>query len=369
MLIPQNNLSIIHDAIKDELYEKFKVILAENEFILGKELAQFESTFAAFCNTKYALGVSSGYDALFIALKVLGIKAGDEVIVPAHTFIATWMAVSACGATPIPVEIHPQNWTIDPSLIEEKITSKTKAIIPVQLFGSMCAMSEIEAVANKHKLFIVEDFSQAQGATYENIMAGSFGNINAASLYPGKNIGALGDAGVITTNDKTLYNLALQFRNYGSIQKNMHSSFGVNARLDNLQAAFLNVKMQYLSDWNKQRMTIANVYREKLKPISQLQMQEVEDNIQSVFHQFVILVNNRDQFLEYLNGKGIQTNIHYPIPIYKQPMYRHLYESSNDFMKTNEICEKGVSLPIFPGLKEEEVHYICEVITQYFEAN
>jgi len=367
MNIPQNSLSRIHDSIKGELHEKFSSVLEDNAFVLGNELTEFETSFAKFCDVKYAIGVASGYDALFIALKILGVKTGDEVFVPAHTFIATWMAVTACGAKPIPVEVDEKDWTINPNLIASKITSKTKGIIPVHLFGAMCQMDAIQKIADKHNLFILEDFSQAQGAKFDNKTAGSFGNLNAASLYPGKNIGALGDAGVITTNNEEFYQKVLQFRNYGTTEKNKHEVFGLNSRLDNLQAAFLNVKLKYLQKWNEERKKIAVIYRNCFDKISAIQTQIIETKTDCVYHQFVILVEERDLLIQFLQSKGIQTSIHYPIPIFQQEIYKGLVENADEFNFTKELCRKGISLPIFPGLTKTEVNYICQQINSYFE--
>jgi dTDP-4-amino-4,6-dideoxygalactose transaminase len=367
MNIPQNSLSRIHDSIKSELQEKFSSVLEANAFVLGKELTEFESSFAKFCDVKYAIGVASGYDALFVSLKILGVKPGDEVIVPAHTFIATWMAVTACGAKPIPVEVDEKDWTINTILIASKITSKTKGIIPVHLFGAMCQMDAIQKIADENNLFILEDFSQAQGAKFDNKTAGSFGNLNAASLYPGKNIGALGDAGVITTNNEELYQKALQFRNYGTTEKNKHEVFGLNSRLDNLQAAFLNVKLKYLQKWNEERNVIAAIYRNCFDKISVIQTQIIETRTDCVYHQFVILVEERDLLIQFLESKGIQTSIHYPIPIFQQEIYKGLIQNEDEFEFTIALCSKGLSLPMFPGLTESEVNYICQQINNYFE--
>lgn len=367
MNIPQNSLSRIHDSIKGELQEKFSSVLEANAFVFGKELTEFETSFAKLCDVKYAIGVSSGYDALFVSLKILGVKPGDEVIVPVHTFIATWMAVTACGAKPIPVEVDEKDWTINPILITSKITPKTKGIIPVHLFGAMCQMDAIQQIAEENNLFILEDFSQAQGAKFNNKSAGSFGNLNAASLYPGKNIGALGDAGVITTNNEEFYQKVLQFRNYGSKEKNKHEVFGLNSRLDNLQAAFLNVKLKYLQKWNEERKKIASIYRNCFDKISAIQTQIIGTRADCVYHQFVILVEERDLLIQFLESKGIQTSIHYPIPIFQQEIYSDLVQNEVEFNFTKELCRKGISLPMFPGLTEKEVNYICQHIKSYFE--
>ncbi|MBW8052066.1 MAG: DegT/DnrJ/EryC1/StrS family aminotransferase, partial [Cytophagales bacterium] len=308
----------MHPPIREEIIKKLIKVLDSNSYILGEEVKQFESQYAEFCQCKYCIGVGNGLDALVISLKTLGIGKGDEVILPANTYIATFLAISMVGAKPVPVEPRIETYNINPEKIESEITDKTKVIIPVHLYGQSCEMDAIIQVALKHNLHIVEDNAQAQGATYNGKKTSSFGNINTTSFYPAKNIGALGDAGAITTNDRALYEKACIIRDYGSEKKYYNEFKGVNSRLDELQAAVLSVKIKRLNDWNNKRQKIAQIYDEELNSIPEIILPKTLDNCTSVFHQYLIRIDKRDELQGHLTKNNIRTLIHYPVPPYLQ---------------------------------------------------
>jgi dTDP-4-amino-4,6-dideoxygalactose transaminase len=295
----------------------------------------------------------------------LGIGKGDEVIVPSNTYIATALAVSFVGATPIFVEPNIETYNIDPNRIEAAINSKTKAIMPVHLYGQACEMDAIKTIADKHQLFIIEDNAQSQGASYNNILTGAWGNINGTSFYPGKNLGALGDAGAITTNDKELANKAMVLRNYGSQKKYYNEVIGHNMRLDECQATFLSVKLRYLDIWTKQRLQIAAWYDEALKSVEQIILPKTAIQATHVYHLYVIRTQKRDELLRYLNDAGIGTLIHYPIPPHLQQAYTHLGYKKGDFPLAEEIANTVLSLPMWPGMSIDEVDYVARTLKAF----
>jgi dTDP-4-amino-4,6-dideoxygalactose transaminase len=366
MNIPFFSLEAVHQPLKKQFLDAFSRIVDENSYILGKDVEQFESNFAAFCNTNFAIGVGNGLDALKISLKALGIGKGDEVIVPAHTYIATWLAVSEVGAVPVPVDALDDTMNINPALIAEKITAKTKAIIPVHMYGLPCNMDTIMKIANDHKLFVVEDFAQAQGATYKGQKVGSFGDINGTSFYPGKNIGALGDAGAIVTNNEELALKARKIRSYGSLIKYQHEYAGVNSRLDSLQAAFLDIKLKELYNWNAERVRLASLYSTSLKDVGDIKFQFQNSEAKLVYHLFVVRTAQRDKLQYYLNENGVGTIIHYPIPPHLQKAYDYLKLQKGLLPIAENIAETTLSLPLFPGLKDVELTYVCDIIKKFF---
>lgn len=365
MNIPFLRLEALHEPLEDAFIQVFSECVKSNQFILGTHVSKFEEEFAAFCGTTYAIGVASGVDALKIALLSLGVTKGDEVIVPAHTFIATWFAVSEIGAIPVPADIDEHTMNLDYALIESKITARTKAIIPVHLYGLMANMDEIEAIAQRHKLFIVEDFAQAHGSSFNGRKAGSVGHINATSFYPGKNLGALGDGGMITTNDLNLAKKARTLRNNGSMEKYVHSEQGYNSRLDNIQAGFLSVKLNHLDHWNGERISLANYYKTKLSSNSTISFQQANDQNIHTYHLFVIRCSKRDELAAYLSRNGVATIIHYPVPPYKQDAYQSMNRLS--FPVCESTVNKILSLPLYPGLSLKEIDYICQLINHFYE--
>ena len=368
-MIPFLNLKACNAPYEAELNQAFRDVMDSGWYIMGNKLKQFEQEYATFNQTKNAIGVANGLDALILALKVLDIKKGDEVIVPSNTYIATWLAISYHQAIPIPVEPRMGTYNINPDLIEEKITPRTKAIMPVKLYGQAAELDKIEAIAKKYNLNVVEDNAQAQGAQCDGRMAGSFGHINGTSFYPGKNLGALGDAGAITTNDEELAKKVLSLRNYGSSQKYVNDEKGYNSRLDEMQAAFLSVKLKYLNHDNAQRNKIASLYTEILRGCDDAILPEVADNCTSVFHVYMIRSQKRDALQEHLTKNGIGTLIHYPIPPHLQKAYQDLNYKKGDFPLAENIAETCISLPISPVLSTEDVEIVCNTIKKFYKSS
>uniref|UniRef100_UPI00404920ED DegT/DnrJ/EryC1/StrS family aminotransferase n=1 Tax=Flavobacterium sp. TaxID=239 RepID=UPI00404920ED len=366
MNVPFLNLKPVHDLLADEMLSIFKRIYYKNTFILGDEVIAFEKKFEEFCGVKHAIGISNGLDALCLSLKALGVKSGDEVIVPSNTFIATVLAVQFVGASPIFVEPDINTYNIDVTRIEEKITKRTKVIIPVHLYGQACNMQAIMDIANRYGIYVIEDNAQAQGASYKGGKTGSWGNINATSFYPGKNLGALGDAGAITTNDTSLFELILKLRNYGSSVKYVHDQIGYNMRIDEIQAGFLNIKLSYISEWNEQRNAIANKYVLGLANIQQLILPETASDSTHVYHLFVLRCKKRDELQAYLKEKGITTLIHYPIPPHLQQSFAYLGFSAGDFPIAEELAATSLSIPLWPMMPDDSITYVIETIKSFF---
>jgi dTDP-4-amino-4,6-dideoxygalactose transaminase len=368
MKIPFLDFKYMHTPLKREMMQAFEAFYDNNWFVLGQKVKQFETDYAQFNNTEYAVGISNGLDALHIALKTLNIGIGDEVIVPSNTYIATALAVSYVGAIPVFVEPNIETYNINPTLIGAAITSKTKAIMPVHLYGQACEMDAIKAIAEKHNLYIIEDNAQSQGASYNGNLTGTFGHINGTSFYPGKNLGALGDAGAITTNSKELAHKANILRNYGSERKYYNEVIGYNMRIDECQAAFLSVKLKHLKNWNTQRQQIATWYNDALNTIDGIILPKVANNATHVYHLYVIKTQKRDELQKHLNEKGIGTLIHYPIPPHLQQAYRSLGYKVGDFPIAEEIANTCLSLPIYPGLLKEDIEYISKCIIGFFKS-
>ena len=366
--IPFLSFTDVNRTIRDEVHSAFQRVFDSEWFILGKEIEEFEKAYAQFNKVQHAIGISNGLDALHIALKTIGVGSGDEVIVPSHTYIATVLAVSCAGATPVFVEPNPFTYNIDVTKIEAAITPKTKAIMPVHLYGQACNMQYIEEIAAKHQLFIIEDNAQAHGATWNQKITGSWGHLNATSFYPGKNLGALGDAGGITTNDSTLAAKASMLRNYGSVKKYHHEVIGYNQRLDEMQAAFLRVKLNYLQEWTQQRQTIAAQYDGLLNGVGDLVLPAVAPEATHVYHLYVIRTKQRDALQTYLQKQGVGTLIHYPIPVHLQEAYQSLGYHKGSFPLAETIASTCLSLPLWPGMSNEQVFTVCENIRFFFNS-
>lgn len=367
MKVSYLNLNKSYSLITKDLTKAFKKVIQSGIMVHGKELESFEELYANFSSVKYAAGVGNGLDALVIALCALGISKEDEVIVPSNTYIATLIAVSRVGATPVLVEPKIDTYNIDFRKIEKAITSKTKAIIPVHLFGQAVQMDKILKIAKKHKLFVVEDNAQSHGTKYKGKVTGSFGDINATSFYPGKNLGALGDAGGITTNNKDYYHKAVLFRNYGEKKKYYNDVIGFNSRLDELQAAFLKVRLKNLSKNNKRKKEIAKFYLENLKGVGDLVLPVTEEGSTHVYHIFCIRTKHRDGLQKFLSEKGITTLIHYPIPSHLQKAYAHLNFKKGSFPIAEELAETSLSIPIFPEITKKELDYIVASVKDYYK--
>lgn len=354
--------------LKTEFDQLWQDINDNSFYILGNKLKQFEEEFAKFLNVKHVIGVANGLDALSLSFRALDIGLDDEVIVPAHTYIASWLAVSQVGAVPVPVEIDESSYLLDSNKIQAAITDKTKAIMPVHLYGRVCDMNSILEIARQHNLKVIEDAAQAHGAT-DNITgkkAGSFGNCNAFSFYPGKNLGCFGDGGCISTNDDELADKLRLLRNYGSRVRYEHEIIGCNSRLDELQAGVLSIKLKYLDEWNKRRQDIARIYLEELRNVKEIILPEYDQG--SVWHLFVIKTSKRDELQKYLSYHGISTIIHYPKPIYLQKAYQYMSITQDSFPVTETLSAQALSIPIGPHLKKEEMKHVVSKIKRFFSS-
>lgn len=349
---------------KTKVDKAIKEVLNNGRYIMGPKLKQFEQEFAKYIGVKYCIGVGNGLEALQISLMALGIGEGDEVITVANSFIATALAISNVGAKPILVDCD-EYYLINIKEIEKKITGRTKAIMPVHLFGQTFNMIKLKKLAKKYNLKIIEDACQAHGAKFNNKMAGSFGDINAFSFYPTKNLGCYGDGGAITTDSEELYKKCLQLRNYGSNQKYIHEVNGLNSRLDEIQASILSAKLPYLNRSVKRRNQIANLYRKYLRVVKGIILPKVQKNVLHGYHQFVIQSKVRGMLQKYLFDKGIITLIHYPVPIHKQIVYSEY--QSQQYPVTEFLSIYCLSLPIDPFITNKEVKRICDLIIKYYK--
>lgn len=363
-MIPFLDLAAVNNQYELEIESAIKKVLKSGWYILGEEVKEFEKEFAQYCGVKHAIGVANGLDALTLILKAYEIGEGDEVIVPSNTFIASILAISANGATPVLVEPDIRTYNIDPRKIEEKITEKTKAIMVVHLYGQAANMNAIRAIAKKYNLKMIEDAAQAHGAIYNGKRVGSLGDAAGFSFYPGKNLGTLGDGGAITTNDDELAEKLRALRNYGSREKYKNLFKGVNSRLDEIQAAILRVKLKYLDKDNEKRRRIAEYYLNNIRNEKViLPLIENGDRFSHVWHLFVVRVNDRERFQAYLNENEIQTVIHYPIPPHKQKAYQEW--NNYTFSISEQIHQTVISLPISPVLSFEDVQKVVEVVNRY----
>jgi len=367
-MIPFVDLKAQYDSIKDEIDRAIQNVLNNTSFIMGEELKKFEVEFAQFCDVKSAIGVANGSDALILALKACGISKGDEVITVPHTFIATTEAISNVGGQVIFVDIDPKTYTIDVSKIEEKINDKTKAIIPVHLYGQPADMDPIIRLAKKYNLKIIEDAAQAHGAEYKEEKVGSIGDVGCFSFYPGKNLGAYGDAGIVVTNNEEIAEKVKLFRNHGRITKKYeHEIEGYSSRLDNLQAAILRVKLRHLNKWNDLRRRNAKKYNKLLNNIDNVIVPYEADYAKHVYHLYVIRTENRDKLREELKSNNITTGIHYPIPLHLQSAYNYLGYKEGDFPITEEYSKEILSLPMFAELSDRQIDEIVKLIKNYYK--
>lgn len=353
-----------YEEIKLEIDQAISRVVERQYFILGDELQKFEESFAQYLGIKYVCGVNSGTDALILALKLLGIGKGDEVITPTLSFVATTLTITEVGAKPVFVDSDPETYLIDVSKIEEKINKNTKAILPVHLYGNPCDMEKIMMIAKKYSLKVIEDACQAHGSSINGKKVGTFGDIGVFSFYPGKNLGAYGDGGAMCTNDEELFKKMKMIRNYGQEVKYHHKEIGVNSRLDEIQAAILSVKLKHLDQWNKKRNLVADWYRKYLDP--KIKIQKIIDGNFSCYHVFVVEVENRDKIMVELKNNGIQTLIHYPIPIHLQECYRDLEYKIGDFPIAEKVTSRILSLPMYAELCEDEVKYVCSLVSDFY---
>lgn len=356
------DLKKINNRYREEIDSRIKNILDKGWYLQGEENENFTKNFANFCGTKFALGVANGLDALNLIIKAYGFGNGDEIIVPANTYIATILAISENGCIPILVEPDIKTYNIKPDSIEEKITTKTKAIMVVHLYGQAVQMKKIWKIAKKYNLKIIEDSAQAHGAIYQENRTGNLGDASGFSFYPGKNLGCMGDGGAVTTNDEELFNKIKAIANYGSDRKYHHIYKGVNSRLDEIQAAVLDIKLKHLDSDNNKRREISKYYRENIKN-SKIILPDTYDEKSHVWHIFAVRTHNRDEFQKYLTEKGIQTIIHYPTPPHKQGAYKEWNNLS--FPITEEIHNTILSLPISPVMTDSEIEKVVEVVNEF----
>lgn len=362
MSIPFMTFGPMHEELREEMEGAFRRVYDSGWFIQGKECQAFEEEFAAYCEVPYAIGCGNGLDALYLILRAMDIGAGDEVIVPSNTFIATALAVSYAGANPVLVEPSMETYNLDPKRLEGAITPRTKAIIAVHLYGQPAPMDEILAVAKKHGLRVIEDAAQAHGALYKGQKVGSLGDAAGFSFYPGKNLGALGDGGAVTTRNKALADRIRTLGNYGAAVKYHHEEKGTNSRLDELQAAFLRVKLGRLDRFTAGRQAIASRYLKEIRNPRITLPQMSLDGVH-VWHIFPVLVEEREGFLSYLEGKGIHGACHYPIAIHHQGAYRE--ERDGSYPMAEDIAAREASLPLFYGMKEEEIAAVIAAVNAY----
>ena len=352
MRVPFLDLKLAHEELRRELDDAYRRVMDSGRYILEQEVDAFEREFADYCGTQYCIGVGNGLDALHLVLRAYGIGGGDDVIVPAHTYIATWLAVSFCGARPVPVDCDPHTFNINPELIEAAITPRTKAIIAVHLYGQPADMDRIVDIARKFDLKVIEDAAQAHGARYKGQRAGNLGDAAGFSFYPGKNLGALGDAGAVVTNDPELANRVHMLGNYGAQIKYEHEFQGVNSRLDALQAAFLRTKLKYLDQWNERRQRTAAGYLSVLTDVPELMLPLVPQWADPVWHLFVVRHQQRDRLQQFLSAKEIGTLIHYPIPPHLSKAYAASGWRIGDFPITERLAKTVLSLPMGPHLAD-----------------
>lgn len=364
--IPFVDLKAQYFSIKSEIDAAIKNVINESAFIKGKYVQQFEEEYAEACGSEHCISCANGTDAIYITLKCLDIGPGDEVITVANTWISTAETISQSGARPVFVDIHPDYYTIDVTKIEEKINSNTKAIIPVHLFGQPVNMDIITDICNKYNLVLIEDCAQAHFAEWKGKKVGTFGVAGTFSFFPGKNLGAYGDAGAIITDDDIFADKARKFSNHGALKKHHHDFEGINSRLDGLQAAILSVKLPHIHDWSQKRFDIALHYNQFLNEIEGITTPEIHKDVKHVFHLYVIRIEKRDQLRKFLNNKGISSGIHYPTPLPYLKAYEYLKNKTADFPIAYNYKDKILSLPIYPELGFAKVEYITSKIREFF---
>jgi len=367
MKVPFLDLKAQYETIKYEMNDAIQKVIDLCAFAGGPFVEKFEQAYAKFCECRYCIGVGSGTEALWLALLSLGIGVGDEVITVPNTFIATCEAVSMCGAKPVFVDIDEKYYTIDPSLIEAEITKKTKAIIPVHLFGQMADMDTIMEIAKKYGLFVIEDACQAHGAEYKGKHAGTIGDVGCFSFYPGKNLGAYGEAGAVVTNDKQLNNKIRMLRDHGQTEKYHHSVVGWNSRMDGIQGAILNVKIKYLKKWNKARRDNANFYTNAFIDIKDVIVPVEAKTNEHVYHVYALQVRKRDQLINTLKEKNIFCGIHYPTPLHLQKAYSLLHLAKGRYPIAERCSERFISLPMYAELTLDHLNYVVYAIDQFYK--
>ncbi len=367
MKIPFLDLGIQTAQVEAEVMAGIQALLKRGDFVLGEGVAQFETEFATYCECSHCVGVASGFDALKLILRAMDIGPGDEVITTSHTFIATALAISSVGASPVLIEVDADTYTMNPSEIEAAITARTKAIMPVHLYGQTAEMTPILEIAKKHGLKVIEDACQAHGARDNGRRAGSIGDAAAFSFYPGKNLGAFGDGGAATTNDEKLATRIRTLRNYGSAEKYFHDELGENSRLDTIQALVLSEKLKHLEGWNIARRAAAAQYTARLQGVGDIQTPTIRNGSEPVFHLYVIQTERRDELKACLTEQGIDCLIHYPVPVHLQKAYSSKGWKKGDFSLTEKLAGNILSLPIFPGITEGQIETVCGMIQSFYK--
>jgi dTDP-3-amino-3,4,6-trideoxy-alpha-D-glucose transaminase len=362
MSVPFLDVKAAYLELREELRAAFEHVMDAGQFILGAEVETFEREFAAFCGVKHCVAVGNGLDALSLALRASGVRPGQEVLVPAYTFIATWLAVSAVGAIPVAVDVEEDTWNLDPCKVEAAITSRTAAIMPVHLFGQPANMDALNSLARAHKLRVIEDAAQAHGARYKDRRAGGLGDAAGFSFYPGKNLGAFGDGGAVTTDDDAIAEQVRLLRNYGSRIKYQHECLGGNSRLDELQAAFLRVRLRHLEEWNARRTHWASAYFAALSSVPSLIRPPVPLHVEPVWHLFAVRHERRNELQRYLAGVGITTLIHYPTPPHRSRAYRSENWRGVRPVVAERLAEETLSLPIGPQMTASELSQVCDAL-------
>ena len=366
MKVPFLDLKTQYQSLKSEIDPAVLQVFHDATFILGPQVEEFEKAFAAFIESEYSVGVANGTDALRLAFEALGIGAGDEVILPANTFVATAIGVMETGALPVLVDIDPETFLMDYDQLESLVTPRTKAICPVHLYGRACNMDRVMAFASAYKLMVVEDTAQAHGARWNGKRVGSFGEIGCFSFYPGKNLGAYGDGGGIVTNHEPLFRQVRKLRNYGSEIKYQHPEKGMNSRLDTAQAVVLNIKLKHLADWNLKRWQVAEKYSQLLSQHTseRLKLPDIRTADEHVFHLYVIQVEERERITQELAAKGVSTVVHYPVPFHLQGGYTKLGYKQGSFPETERTASSILSLPIYPEISDEQIEYVCNSLIE-----
>lgn len=362
------NLRLGHDELQAELHEAYRRVLDSGTYILGEEVEAFEEEFARYCDAEHCVGVANGLEALYLILRAYDIHEGDDVIVPSNTYIATWLAISHTGARPVPVEPDEETFNLSPCFLEPAITPATRAVIAVHLYGHPADMDAINEVARRYNLIVIEDAAQAHGALYKGRRVGSLGDAAGFSFYPSKNLGAIGDAGAVVTNDANIANRVRMLRNYGSHTKYYHDVKGYNSRLDELQAAFLRVKLRKLDEWNKKRSHIAQLYLSGLRPLASVTLPCVRGWASPVWHLFVIRHPHRDFLRTHLDEAGIETLIHYPVPPHRSKAYASVWGKAYQLPVADALASEVLSLPIGPHLSRESAERVLDVFEELTEA-
>jgi dTDP-4-amino-4,6-dideoxygalactose transaminase len=348
--------------VKDEIFQAWSQLVENADFVLGQNVSQFEKEFAEFCGLAECVAVGNGGDAVEFALRVLGVASGDEVIIPANTFIATATAIERIGAIPVLVDVDSPTQLIDPEEVELKINDRTKAVVAVHLFGQMAPMRQLSSICKKHEISLIEDAAQSQGALQDGHGLGFYSDVVATSFYPGKNLGAYGDAGAILTNDKETAQRLFEMRNYGGTVKYVHPTMGYNSRLDNLQASVLSAKLVHLNKWNEQRNEIATAYKERLADLQDVVLPKVDVSNFHVWHLYVIQLSNREKMMQHLTNNGVGFGIHYPTPIHLHGAFSYLGKKVGDFPIAEHLSNAILSLPMFPGMTANQIDYVSETI-------